>query len=119
MMAAAAAAALDHTLPKIARVHSLTKAAAGRIQELGYKFALPIQTNMIVIDLPASGIPPAALVAACERKNIAALPSGRMVFHHQTSTEGVESLIEALRELMDKKNAGETLESYEVQGGCS
>jgi threonine aldolase len=82
MMAAAAMAALDESLPRLAIVHEKTKAAAVRIQELGYKFTLPVQTNMIILDIATAGIPPAAFVEYCAREQVTVFPMGRLVFHY-------------------------------------
>lgn len=49
MMAAAALASLNHTLPLLSKVHGLTKATAESIKSMGYKFTLPDRTNMIVL----------------------------------------------------------------------
>ena len=56
MMAAATAAALDHSLLLLPRVYAKAKKTAGRLQELGYQLALPVQTNKVVLDLELLGI---------------------------------------------------------------
>lgn len=117
MMAAAALAALEHALPRFPQVHAVTKAAADQLETMGYKFALPVQTNMVVLDLDAVGIPPAAFVEYCTREKVAVFPSGRLVFHHQTSDAGVESLLAALKKLMEDKKSGVELSSEKVSGG--
>ncbi|EDN08004.1 conserved hypothetical protein [Histoplasma mississippiense (nom. inval.)] len=61
MMAAAAQVALTTSIPQLPRVHALTKSTASKLSAFGYKFQLPVQTNMIIVDLEASNnIPPAA-----------------------------------------------------------
>jgi threonine aldolase len=107
MMAAAASAALDYTLPRLSVVHEMTASAAQELEVVGYKFALPVQTNMIVLDLEVVGIPPAAFVGYCKDNEIAVFPNGRLVFHHQTSADGVSRLLKALRQLIvDHKVTG-------------
>ncbi|KAK7414910.1 hypothetical protein QQX98_006331 [Neonectria punicea] len=103
MMAAAALAALDYSLPRLAQVHALTKATADKIDKLGYKFALPVQTNMVVLDLETIDTPPAAFVDYCAEQKLAVFPNGRLVFHHQTSQESAEGLVIALTKLMQAK----------------
>ncbi|OJD14406.1 hypothetical protein AJ78_05253 [Emergomyces pasteurianus Ep9510] len=118
MMAAAAQSALTTSIPQFPRVHALTKSTASRLSALGYKFQLPVQTNMILIDLEASNnIPPAALASYCAAQGLQVFPSGRLVFHYQTSEEAVERLISALQRLMADKKEGKKLESGEVKGG--
>ena len=119
MMAAAALAAIEYTIPRFPQVHTMAKNAGLRLQKTGYQLALPVQTNMVVLDLEASGIPGEAFVDACKQKDVAVFPNGRLVFHHQTNQDGVESLITALAELMDDKRNGAELLNGDVQGGCS
>jgi threonine aldolase len=117
MMAAAACAALDYTLPRLSAVHAMTASAAQELETMGYKFALPVQTNMIVLDLEAVGIPGAASVGYCKDHEVAVFPNGRLVFHHQTSPDGVLRMLEAFGQLMSDKGAGAHLMDHEVTGG--
>ncbi|KAL1862272.1 hypothetical protein Plec18170_001097 [Paecilomyces lecythidis] len=117
MMAAAASAALDYTLTQLPRVHTQTRDAANELKAVGFKFALPVQTNMIIVDLQAMEIPPAAFVEYCKDHGVSAFPNGRLVFHHQTSEDGVSRLIKALKKLITDKNAGERLSDHKVFGG--
>lgn len=119
MMAAAALTALEYSIPRLPAVHKMTRAAAAEIEALGYKFALPVQTNMILLDLAAVDIPPAAFVEYCARERIAAFPMARLVFHHQTSESAVKSLVAALAKLMEDKKNGVALEDKKVSGGYS
>lgn len=116
MMAAAALAALEHTMPLLPNVHSLTRQTADQIRDIGYTISLPVQTNMIVLDLEADGIPPAAFVDYGKRHGVTVFPTGRLVFHHQSSTESAAKLIAALRELMADKKAGKPLADEKVHG---
>jgi threonine aldolase len=117
MMAAAASAALDYSISRLPQVHELARRAAASLEEFGYKFALPVQTNMIVLDLDSVGIPPAAFVSYCKKNEILVVPTGRLVFHHQTSEDGVSRLLSALKSLMDDKLSGKALEDHKVTGG--
>lgn len=117
MMAAAASAALDHAVPRMPKVHEMTKEAARILESYGYKFILPVQTSMIVLDLEAIGIPPAAFVDYCKRYNVTVFPTGRLVFHYQISTSGVDRLLQALKELHDDKKMGNELSARKVTGG--
>ncbi|PYH89363.1 threonine aldolase [Aspergillus ellipticus CBS 707.79] len=104
MMAAAALAALDHSLPLLPRVHALTRRVADYLHRIGYEFLLPVDTNMIVIDLKKTGVRGEALVSYCKRHGLLAFPSGRLAFHHQISEDGASRLQRALLELiLDEK----------------
>lgn len=116
-MAAAASVALDHTLPRLSAVHAMTRHAAQVLEAEGYKFALPVQTNMIVLDLEVVGIPPAAFVEYCKEDEVAVFPNGRLVFHHQTSEDGVSRLLKALKRLMSDKPGWLLLVDHKVAGG--
>jgi threonine aldolase len=117
MMAAAAHTALEQTLPRFSNVHAMTKAAAARLEAVGYKFALPVQTNMIVLDLEAVGVPPAALVEYCAQENVTVFPMARLVFHYQTSSDAVDSLVAALTKLLEDKKNGMALSTAKLSGG--
>lgn len=117
MMAAAASAALEYTLPRLTAVHAMTASAAQELETMGYKFALPVQTNMIILDLEGVGIPPAAFVGYCEDNEVAVFPNGRLVFHHQTSPEGVSRLLKALGNLISDKETGSHIMDEKVTGG--
>ncbi|QSS61870.1 threonine aldolase [Histoplasma capsulatum] len=118
MMAAAAQVALTTSIPQLPRVHALTKSTASKLSAFGYKFQLPVQTNMIIVDLEASNnIPPAAFVSYCAAQGLQVFPSGRLVFHYQTSEKAVGRLVGALEKLMTDKKGGKALESEEIKGG--
>lgn len=117
MMAAAARAAMEHTVPLLPRVHALTKKTAASLSEIGYTISLPVQTNMIVLDLEAAGIPPAAFVNYGKKSGLTFFPSGRLVFHHQISEDSASRLVGTLRELMADKKAGKELDNHKVSGG--
>lgn len=119
MMAAAALASMQHTVPRLKGVHNLTKNVGKKLEAEGYKLALPCQTNMVVLDLDSVGIPGAAFVEYCAKKKITVFPNGRLVFHHQNTEEAATDLVDALTTLMGDKKKGAKLADEEVQGGCS
>lgn len=116
-MAAAASAALDHTLSRLSTVHTMARNAAQMLEAEGYKFVLPVQTNMIVLDLEVVGIPPAGFVGYCKDNEVAVFPNGRLMVHHQTLEDGVSRLLKALRQLMSDKKAGDDLVDHKVTSG--
>lgn len=116
-MAAAALCALEYTMPLLPRVHALTKHTADALLEAGYKISLPVQTNMINLDLEAAGIPPAAFVEYGKRAGVTVFPTGRLAFHHQNSPAAASRLVEALTLLIEDRRAGKQLENHKVTGG--
>jgi threonine aldolase len=118
MMAAAALAALNNSIPQLPRVHALVKSTATKLESLDYTFSLPIQTNMITIDVDATGIPPAAFVSYCKAAGLNVF-AGRLVFHYQTTQDAADRLVGALGRLMADKKAGKDLGSDPISTGCS
>lgn len=118
-MAAAASVALDHTLTQLSKVHALTRATARALESIGYIFTLPVQTNMAILDLEALEIPPAAFVQYCKEEGVTVFPGGRLVFHHQTSDDGVTRLLKALQRLIIDKKSGKRLVDHNTSGGCT
>ncbi|PWY76117.1 threonine aldolase [Aspergillus sclerotioniger CBS 115572] len=100
MMAAAASAALDHCLPLLPKVHALTRRVAEYLRRIGYEFLLPVDTNMIVLDLKKTGVDGESVVRYCDRYGLRTFPNGRLAFHHQISEDGVARLQRALLELI-------------------
>jgi threonine aldolase len=119
MMAAAALESLNHTIPRLPAVHAMTKKVGDQLASLGYKFALPMQTNMVVLDLAAVDIPGSAFVEYCAKNNITTFPNGRLVFHHQTSQDAADGLVNALARLMEDKKKGVKLVDEATASGCS
>ncbi|GAT22919.1 threonine aldolase [Aspergillus luchuensis] len=104
MMAAAATAAMEHTLPLLPKVHALTRRVADYLHRIGYEFLMPVDTNMIVLDLKKTGITGDDIVFYCKQQGLLVFPNGRLAFHHQISEDGVARLQRALLELItDKK----------------
>jgi threonine aldolase len=106
ILAAACLLSLDQVYPKIEDSHDLAKAIAGRLQEMGYTFTLPVETNMIWLDLDILGIDEKKFVEYCADEGVAVFELGRIVVHHQTSEEAVEKLMKALKRLIDDVKAG-------------
>jgi threonine aldolase len=114
MMAAAASAALVYTFPRLSAVHVMTRHAAQVLEAEGYEFALPVQMNMIVLDLGVVDLRHAAIVEYCREDEVADFPKGRLVFHHQTWEERILRLLKALRRLTSDKKAGVNLVDHKV-----
>jgi threonine aldolase len=119
MMAAAALTALEYSIPRFPAIQRMARSAASEHEAIGYKFSLPVQTNMIILDLEAAGIPPSAFVEYCAREKVAVFPMARIVFHYQTCEIAVKNLVTALRKLMEDKKNGVALADTKVSGGYS
>ncbi|TXC02822.1 hypothetical protein FocTR4_00015468 [Fusarium oxysporum f. sp. cubense] len=100
-------------------IHALAKRAGSQLEDTGYRLALPAQSNMVVLDMAGMDIPGAAFVQYCADAAVVVFPNGRLVFHHQTSEEAVDDLVNALKRLLQAKKDGKALKSETVQGGCS
>ena len=70
------------------------------LRRIGYEFLLPVDTNMIVLDLKNTGVDGESLVRYCGRYGLRTFPNGRLAFHHQISEDGVARLQRALLELI-------------------
>lgn len=116
-MAAAAYAALTTSVPQLPRVHSLVKATAAHLSELGYTFSAPVQTNMIILDLEAADIPTTAFVDYLADVGVRVFPMPRLVFHYQTSNEAVDKLVDALARLIQDKRSGKEFKVRKMVGG--
>jgi threonine aldolase len=114
MMAAAALSAMEYSIPRLPGVHSMTKAVGRELEKLGYTFKLPVQTNMVVLDLAAVGIPGSAFVECCAAHNLATFDNGRLVFHHQITEKSSWALVSALARLMQDKKDGVIEEEKEA-----
>ncbi|KAJ5669023.1 hypothetical protein N7462_010093 [Penicillium macrosclerotiorum] len=100
MMAAAALAALDNHLSLLPKVHALARQVGDYLQSIGYKLLFPVNTNMIVLDLKKMDLPGDLMVEICKQRGVRAFPNGRLVFHIQTSDDGVSRLQAALHQLI-------------------
>jgi threonine aldolase len=106
ILSAACLVSLDQIIPKIAQTHVVAKQIAARLEKLGYGFTLPVDTNMVFLDLDVLGVTEKTYQAYCEREGVQVFDYHRIVVHHQTSQEGVEKLITALTRLMDDVKSG-------------
>lgn len=109
MMAAAALAAIDNHLPLLQKVHGLAKQVGNYLRGIGYELLLPVQTNMIVLDLKKMELPGDALVDYCKRQGVRVFPNGRLVFHFQISDDGISRLQTALFQLINDRKSSRLL----------
>ncbi|CUA75910.1 threonine aldolase [Rhizoctonia solani] len=115
VIAGAARAALDEVFPKLAATHEIAKDIEKHLHSLGLKTVLPVETNMIFIDLEEAGLENDWLVDEAKTAGIKLGYGGRIVIHHQISTEAVQKLKESLTRVMEKKAAGGYAKANQVQ----
>ena len=84
----------------------MAKEVASRLQKLGYQLTLPVDTNMVFIDLDILGVSPKTFQAYCAREGLLVFDYNRIVVHHQTSVEAVDKLVNTLACLMDDVKNG-------------
>jgi len=106
ILSAACLVSLDQIIPRIGQTHVLAKEIAQRLQKLGYQLTLPVETNMVFINLEILGVKDKTFQEYCSREGVQVFDYHRIVVHHQTSAEGVEKLIAALTKLMDDVKNG-------------
>ncbi|WEW58950.1 threonine aldolase [Emydomyces testavorans] len=98
--------------PHVPRIHSLTSTTAGRLSALGYTFSAPVQTNVIILDLDAAGIPIAAFVDYLTAAGLQMFPTPKLVFYSQMTEETAEKLIDALGRLITHQRIARDLAAW-------
>jgi threonine aldolase len=111
LLAAACLLSLDQIVPKIEATHELTKEVARRLEAVGYRFTLPVETNMVFLDLESLGVKEKTFKEYCAREGVAVFDYHRIVVHHQTSLEGVDKLLVAMTRLMEDATSGKLQQS--------
>ncbi|KAJ5218005.1 Aromatic amino acid beta-eliminating lyase/threonine aldolase [Penicillium cinerascens] len=99
IFAAAARVALDETFGtdnhgqtgKLSATHAKAKQVADLWTSRGGKLQYPVHTNMVWLDLEASGVGPNDLTVIGEEKGLRLL-GGRVVLHYQVSDEAIARL---------------------------
>lgn len=88
---------------KIRWAHDKAKRASDLWQSLGGKLQLPTETNMVWLDLPASGVDREDFFAAGREQSIKisnSLLIGRLVFHYQISDDAFARLCNVFRAVL-------------------
>jgi threonine aldolase len=106
ILSAACLVSLEQITPRLEQTHVVAKQIAARLEKLGYKFTLPVDTNMVFLDLETLGVAEKTLVEYCAREGVQVFDYHRIVVHHQTSQEAVDKLIIALTRLMEDVKSG-------------
>ncbi|KAG9049622.1 hypothetical protein FS837_009712 [Tulasnella sp. UAMH 9824] len=106
-LTAAAWAALDDVFPgKLQQTHAIAKDIEAYIKTLGLKVSIPVETNMVFIDLKAAGLKNEWIAEEASQHGVTFGFAGRIVVHHQICPEAVEGLKAAIKAVVEKKAAG-------------
>lgn len=100
-MASAALKALENHLPLLPKVHTLARQMGDYLRSIGYELLLPVQTNMVILDLKRMKLSGDLVAEYCKLRGVRVFPNGRLVFHFQTSDDGVSRLRAALFQLIN------------------
>lgn len=106
ILSAACLISLEQIIPKIEKTHVVAKDIGARLEKVGYKLTLPVETNMVFIDLEILGVSEKTFQEYCARDGVAVFDYHRIVVHHQTSADAVDKLITALTRLMEDVKSG-------------
>ncbi|QRV89533.1 threonine aldolase [Ceratobasidium sp. AG-Ba] len=117
VIAGAARAALDEVFPdKLAKTHGVAKDIESHLHSLGLKTVLPVDTNMVFIDLEAAGLDNSWLVEAAKEVGLRLGYGGRIVVHHQISSGAVEKLKGVLSTVVKRHNEGAYKDQVQTNG---
>ena len=105
-MSAACLTSLEQIIPRLEKTHIMAKQIASRVQEIGYQLTLPVDTNMVFVDLKTLGIKEKSFVEYCAREGVLVFEYHRIVVHHQITQEAVDKLIHAMTRLMEDVKSG-------------
>ncbi len=110
-LAAAAWTALDEVYPKLPGTHIIAQDLEKHFVGLGLRISLPVQTNMVWVDLETAGLEGSWLVAEGETRGVKLGGIGRIVVHHQICQDAVRALKAAVDATVAKAASGELLRS--------
>ncbi|KAI7897985.1 pyridoxal phosphate-dependent transferase [Cokeromyces recurvatus] len=115
-MAVAAKYAIDNIVPTMKETHKLAKYLADEFVAMGIDLQIPTHTNMVFIDTTRVGLEiERDLIPALAERNIQLGGMGhkaRIVLHHQIDRQGVDTLLEVVR---DAIKARQNLENEELR----
>lgn len=106
ILSAACLVSLEQIVPRLERTHVIAKDIAARLERLGYRLPLPVDTNMVFVDLEELGVSEKTFQEYCAREGVLVFDYHRIVVHHQTSAEAVDKLIAAMTRLITDVRGG-------------
>ncbi len=96
IIAAMADVCLTENLPQMVYTHSVTKDLARTLTNVGWKFTMPVDTNMIWLDTEQANVDVKLMVEDAASRGIN-IGGGRIVLHYQNSPGAIEELREVLK----------------------
>lgn len=111
MLAVAARHCINTVVPTMPETHALARKLADHLESLDVKILLPVDTNMIFIDISRTGLTIADLAEALKAKNIKIFSNTgtttRLVFHYQITSQAVDDFMQVASDLVQtKKKSG-------------
>ncbi|KAL7319722.1 Threonine aldolase [Mucor circinelloides] len=111
MLAVAARHCINTVVPTMPETHALARKLADHLESLGVKILLPVDTNMIFIDVSRTGLIIADLAEALKAKNIKIFSNTgtttRIVLHYQITSQAIDDFMQIASDLVQtKKKSG-------------
>ncbi|KAI9825269.1 MAG: hypothetical protein M1832_001303 [Thelocarpon impressellum] len=95
---------------QLVRTHETATRLGATWQRLGGSLQYPVETNMVWLDLAASGVSEDAFVDSGRKAGVRVM-GGRVVLHYQISDEAVVKLEQAMEELLRDQGGQRTAEA--------
>lgn len=104
VISAAARTALEETFfgGKLQQTHVLARRLADKWESLGGKLSVPTETNMVWLDVKASGVNAEDIVKLAAEKGIKTFGT-RIVVHYQITEQAIQGYEEVMETVMKKK----------------
>jgi len=111
MLAVAARHCINTVVPTMPETHALARKLADHLESLGVKILLPVDTNMVFIDVSRTGLIIADLAEALKAKNIKIFSNTgtttRIVLHYQITSQAIDDFMQIASDLVQtKKKSG-------------
>ena len=116
VVAAPARIAVEETFlgGKLAQSHENAKRIATLWTDLGAKMAYPVDTNMVWLDLDASGVKLNQFIELGEQYGVR-VRGGRLVVHYQIGEAAIEALTRLFKDVLKGEAGGEKKTSVEFE----
>jgi threonine aldolase len=107
VVSAAARVAVQDTFlgGKLAQSHENAKRVGKMWEDMGGKLQLPVETNMVWLDIEAAGVDYDTFVKMATARGVR-VGGGRLVIHYQISDEGIERLGGLMKDMLVEKKSG-------------
>ncbi|KAG8958849.1 hypothetical protein FRC03_008741 [Tulasnella sp. 419] len=106
ILTAAAWTALDEVYPKLVATHAIAKDLETFLLGLGIATELPVETNMLFMDLKKAGLRNEWLTKEGAKRGIKFGHGGRIVIHHQISATAVNALKDTIAHVVKLRDDG-------------